>query len=158
LARKGIARGRSVIALAYSGGVLFVAENPSRSLQKVSELYDRIGFAAVGRFNEFNNLRSGGIRFADTQGYAYSRRDVTGRQLANVYAQTLGTIFTEQAKPYEVELCVAEVAHHGETKAPELYRITYDGSIDDEPHFVVMGGTTEPIIEKLNESYEENTK
>lgn len=156
LARKGIARGRSVIALAYADGVLFVAENPSRSLQKVSELYDRVAFAAVGRFNEFNNLRSGGIRFADTQGYAYSRRDVTGRQLANVYAQTLGTIFTEQAKPYEVELCVAEVAHYGETKAPELYRITYDGSIADEPHFVVMGGTTEPIIAALNESYKEN--
>ncbi|MBB2992960.1 proteasome alpha subunit [Mycolicibacterium iranicum] len=156
LARKGISRGRSVIALAYADGVLFVAENPSRSLQKVSELYDRVGFAAVGRFNEFNNLRSGGIRFADTQGYAYSRRDVTGRQLANVYAQTLGTIFTEQAKPYEVELCVAEVAHHGETKAPELYRITYDGSIADEPHFVVMGGTTEPIAAALNESYAEN--
>ncbi|MGE2833414.1 proteasome subunit alpha [Mycobacterium sp. SMC-4] len=156
LARKGIARGRSVVALAYADGVLFVAENPSRSLQKVSELYDRVGFAAVGRFNEFNNLRSGGIRFADTQGYAYSRRDVTGRQLANVYAQTLGTIFTEQAKPYEVELCVAEVAHYGETKPPELYRITYDGSIADEPHFVVMGGTTEPIITALNESYTEN--
>ncbi|MEW5812361.1 MAG: proteasome subunit alpha [Actinomycetota bacterium] len=156
LARKGIARGRSVIALAYADGVLFVAENPSRSLQKVSELYDRVGFAAVGRFNEFNNLRSGGIRFADTQGYAYSRRDVTGRQLANVYAQTLGTIFTEQAKPYEVELCVAEVAHYGETKPPELYRITYDGSIADEPHFVVMGGTTEPISTALTESYSEN--
>ena len=156
LARKGIARGRSVVALAYADGVLFVAENPSRSLQKVSELYDRIGFAAVGRFNEFNNLRSGGIRFADTQGYAYSRRDVTGRQLANVYAQTLGTIFTEQAKPYEVELCVAEVAHHGETKAPELYRITYDGSIADEPHFVVMGGATEPIAAALNSTYAEN--
>jgi proteasome alpha subunit len=156
LARKGIARGRSVVALAYSGGVLFVAENPSRSLQKVSELYDRVGFAAVGRFNEFDNLRRGGIQFADTRGYAYDRRDVTGRQLANVYAQTLGTIFTEQAKPYEVELCVAEVAHFGETKPPELYRITYDGSIADEPHFVVMGGTTEPITTALNESYSEN--
>ena len=156
LARKGISRGRSVIVLAYSGGVLFVAENPSRSLQKISELYDRVGFAAVGRFNEFDNLRRGGIQFADTRGYAYDRRDVTGRQLANVYAQTLGTIFTEQAKPYEVELCVAEVAHYGETKAPELYRITYDGSIADEPHFVVMGGTTEPIITALKESYAEN--
>ncbi|BBY89569.1 proteasome subunit alpha [Mycolicibacterium tokaiense] len=156
LARKGISRGRSVVVLAYADGVLFVAENPSRSLQKVSELYDRVGFAAVGRFNEFNNLRSGGIRFADTQGYAYSRRDVTGRQLANVYAQTLGTIFTEQAKPYEVELCVAEVAHFGETKAPELYRITYDGSIADEPHFVVMGGTTEPIATALKDTYAEN--
>ena len=156
LARKGISRGRSVIVLAYSGGVLFVAENPSRSLQKVSELYDRVGFAAVGRFNEFDNLRRGGIQFADTRGYAYDRRDVTGRQLANVYAQTLGSIFTEQAKPYEVELCVAEVAHYGESKPPELYRITYDGSIADEPHFVVMGGTTEPITTALKESYAEN--
>lgn len=156
LARKGIARGKSVVALAYSDGVLFVAENPSRSLQKISELYDRVGFAAAGKFNEFDNLRRGGIQFADTRGYAYDRRDVTGRQLANVYAQTLGTIFTEQAKPYEVELCVAEVAHYGETKPPELYRITYDGSIADEPHFVVMGGTTEPIANALKESYAEN--
>ncbi len=156
LARKGIARGKSVVALAYAGGVLFVAENPSRSLQKISELYDRVGFAAAGKFNEFDNLRRGGIQFADTRGYAYDRRDVTGRQLANVYAQTLGTIFTEQAKPYEVELCVAEVAHYGETKPPELYRITYDGSIADEPHFVVMGGTTEPIATALKESYAEN--
>lgn len=158
LARKGIARGRSVVVLAYDSGVLFVAENPSRSLQKVSELYDRVGFAAVGRFNEFDNLRRGGIQFADTRGYAYDRRDVTGRQLANVYAQTLGTIFTEQAKPYEVELCVAEVAHFGETKPPELYRITYDGSIADEPHFVVMGGSTDPIINALKESYSENAE
>jgi proteasome alpha subunit len=156
LARKGIARGRSVVALAYAGGVLFVADNPSRSLQKISELYDRVGFAAAGKFNEFDNLRRGGIQFADTRGYAYDRRDVTGRQLANVYAQTLGTIFTEQAKPYEVELCVAEVAHYGETKPPELYRITYDGSIADEPHFVVMGGTTEPITTALKDSYTEN--
>ncbi len=156
LARKGIARGKSVVALVYAGGVLFVAENPSRSLQKISELYDRVGFAAAGKFNEFDNLRRGGIQFADTRGYAYDRRDVTGRQLANVYAQTLGTIFTEQAKPYEVELCVAEVAHYGETKPPELYRILYDGSIADEPHFVVMGGTTEPITAALKDSYAEN--
>ncbi|MGV0625365.1 proteasome subunit alpha [Mycolicibacter minnesotensis] len=158
LARKGIARGRSVVALAYADGVLFVAENPSRSLQKISELYDRVGFAAAGRINEFENLRRGGIQFADTRGYAYDRRDVTARQLANVYAQTLGTIFTEQAKPYEVELCVAGVAYQGRTKAPELYRITYDGSITDEPHFVVMGGATEPVANALKASYEENAE
>ena len=156
LARKGIARGRSVVALRYAGGVLFVAENPSRSLQKISEIYDRVGFAAAGRFNEFDSLRRGGIQYADTRGYAYDRRDVTGRQLANVYAQTLGTIFTEQAKPYEVELCVAEVAHYGESKPAELYRITYDGSINDEPDFVVMGGSTEPIVTALKESFKEN--
>ena len=156
IARKGIARGRSVIVLLYDRGVLFVAENPSCSLRKVSELYDRVGFAAVGRFNEFDNLRRGGIQFADVRGYAYDRRDVTGKQLANVYAQTLGTIFTEQAKPYEVELCVAEVAHYRENKSPELYRITYDGSIADELNFVVMGGTTEPIANVLYESYTKN--
>jgi proteasome alpha subunit len=156
LARKGIARGRSVVALAYADGVLFVAENPSRSLQKISELYDRVGFAAAGKYNEFDNLRRAGIQFADTRGYAYDRRDVTGRQLANVYAQALGAIFTEQAKPYEVELCVAEVAHYGEPRSPELYRITYDGSIADEPHFVVMGGTTEPIVTALKDTYAEN--
>src|ERR1700753_3348507 len=153
LARKGIARGRSVVALAYSAGVLFVAENPSRSLQKISELYDRVGFAAAGKFNEFDNLRRGGIQIADTRGYAYDRRDVTGRQLANVYAQTLGTIFTEQAKPYEVELCVAEVAHHGETKAPELHPSPSAGWTADEPHYVVMGGAPEPVANALKESY-----
>lgn len=156
LARKGIARGRSVVALTYSDGVLFVADNPSRSLQKISELYDRVGFAAAGRFNEFDNLRRGGIQWADTRGYAYDRRDVTGRQLAYVYAQTLGAVFTEQAKPYEVEVCVAEVAHYGESKPPELYRITYDGSINDEPNFVVMGGSTDPISTALKESYTKN--
>jgi proteasome alpha subunit len=156
LARKGIARGRSLVALTYADGVLFVADNPSRLLQKISELYDRVGFAAAGKFNEFDNLRRGGIQFADTRGYAYARRDVTGRQLANVYAQTLGTIFTEQAKPYEVELCVAEVAHLGETKPPELYRVTYDGSIADEPYFVAMGGVTEPVTTALKQSYAEN--
>ena len=131
-ARKGIARGRSVVVVQYRDGIAFVAENPSRALHKVSEIYDRIAFAAVGKYNEFENLRVAGVRLADMRGYSYDRRDVTGRGLANAYAQTLGTIFTEQAKPYEVELCVAEVAHYGETKAPELYRITYDGSIADE--------------------------
>jgi proteasome alpha subunit len=151
LARKGIARGRSVTVLTFAGGVLFVAENRSSSLRKVSELYDRIGFAAVGRYNEFENLRTAGIRAADVRGYSYDRRDVTGRWLANVYAQTMGAIFTEQQKPFEVELCVAEV---GAVAADDqLYRITYDGSITDEPGFVVMGGQTEPISTRLRESY-----
>lgn len=157
-ARKGIARGRPLIVLEYVGGILFVAENPSTHLHKVAELYDRIAFAAVGRFSEFENLRQAGVRLADIRGYAYGREDVTSRSIANAYSQTLGQIFVQEFKPYEVELCVAEVAHYGESKAPELYRITYDGSIADEPHFVVMGGTTEPIIEKLKESYTENMK
>ncbi len=151
LARKGIARGRSVVVLTYTGGVLFVAENRSSTLHKVSEVYDRIGFAAVGRYNEFETLRNAGIRMADVRGYSYDRRDVTGRMLANFYAQVLGSTFVEQQKPYEVELCLAGV---GETAdADELYRITYDGSITDEPQFVVMGGTTDPISAKLKDTY-----
>ncbi|MBX4170045.1 proteasome subunit alpha [Rhodococcus sp. DMU2021] len=153
LARKGIARGRSVIALTYAGGVLLVAENPSKALHKISELYDRVGFAAVGKYNEFENLRRAGIMHADMRGYSYDRRDVTGRALANAYAQTLGTIFTEQPKPYEVEICVAEVGRADTDDGPQLYRITYDGSIVDEPQFVVMGGNTEPIITALRSSY-----
>lgn len=152
LARKGIARGRSVVVLTYSGGVLFVAENHSTALHKVSEIYDRIGFAAVGRYNEFENLRTGGIRLADVRGYAYDRRDVSGRMLANTYAQALGSAFVEQQKPYEVELCVAEVGPKDGTD--QLYRITYDGSITDEPRYVVMGGTTEPISAKLKDTFE----
>jgi proteasome alpha subunit len=154
LARKGIARGRSVVVLSYDDGVLFVAENHSSTLHKVSEIYDRIGFAAVGRYNEFENLRMAGIRMADLRGYSNDRRDVTGRSLANAYAQTLGSIFTEQLKPFEVELCVAEVG--GTTEDDQLYRITYDGSIYDEPGFVVMGGQTEPISAAMRESYSAN--
>ncbi len=152
LARKGIARGRSVVVLTYADGVLFVAENPSSTLHKVSEIYDRIGFAAVGRYNEFENLRRAGIQHADLRGYSYDRRDVTGSSLANAYAQTLGGIFTEQPKPFEVEICVAEVGQPGSATA-QLYRITYDGSIGDESDFVVMGGTTEPIVTALRQSY-----
>jgi len=141
-ARKGISRGRSAVVLTYDGGVLFVAENLT-SLRKVSEIYDRIGFAAVGRYNEFENLRAAGIRLADLRGYSYDRRDVTGRALANAYAQTLGAIFTEQSKPFEVEICVAEVGTTPE--ADELYRITYDGSVGDEPGAMAMGGQAEAI-------------
>lgn len=153
LARKGIARGRSVVAMTYADGVLFVAENHSKALHKLSELYDRLGFAAVGKYNEFENLRRAGIMHADMRGYSYDRRDVTGRSLANAYAQTLGTIFTEQPKPYEVEICVAEVAPSGSSAPAQLYRITYDGSIIDESTFVVMGGATEPISALLRETY-----
>ena len=125
-ARKGIARGRSVVVLQYDGGILFVAENPSRALHKISEIYDRIAFAAVGKYNEFENLRVAGVRLADMRGYSYDRRDVTGRSLANAYAQTLGTIFTETPKPYEVEIVVAEVGEIPDDD--QLYRLTFDGS------------------------------
>src|SRR5204863_2723664 len=123
--------------LKYADGVLFVAENPSTTLHKVSEIYDRIGFCAAGRYSEYESLRRAGIRHVDLWGYSYDRRDVSARQLANVYAQTLGSIFTEQVKPFEVEICVGEV---GATPAEDqLYRLTYDGSIVDEPQYLVMG-------------------
>jgi proteasome alpha subunit len=151
-ARKGIARGRSVVVVQYADGVLFVSENPSQALHKVSEIYDRIAFAAVGRYNEFENLRIAGVRLADMRGYAYDRRDVTGRGLANAYAQTLGTIFSAGGeKPYEVELFVAEV---GDSAADDqIYRLTYDGQVADEHGYAVMGGTTESVVAQLQERH-----
>lgn len=145
-ARKGIARGRAVVVLRYREGICFVAENRSMALHKISEIYDRIGFAAVGRYNEFEQLRIAGIQQADMRGYAYDRSDVTGRMLANAYARLLGTTFSSGAeKPIEVELVVAEL---GATPADDqLYRLTYDGSIADEENFAAMGGATEVIAE-----------
>src|SRR3954451_19150209 len=150
-ARKGISRGRSVDVVTYVDGVLFIAENPSSTLHKVSELYDRIGFAAVGRYSEFESLRVAGIRLADVRGYSYNRRDVTGRVIASAYAQTLAAVFSEQMKPYEVELCVAEVGDTAEND--QLYRLTFDGSIVDEPDFVVMGGQAEAVTGHLREHF-----
>ena len=151
-ARKGIARGRSVLTLAYADGILFVGENPSNALHKISEIYDRIAFAAVGKYNEFENLRLAGVRYADLRGYQYDRSDVTSRGLANAYAQTLGTIFTESGKPYEVEIVVAEV---GDVAADDqIYRLTYDGSVAEEHRFVVMGGTSEPISLYVKERHD----
>jgi proteasome alpha subunit len=150
-ARKGIARGRSAVVLTYEGGVLFVAENLT-SLRKISEIYDRIGFAAVGRYNEFENLRRAGVRMADLNGFSYDRRDVTGRGIANAYTQTLGAIYTETQKPYEVEICVAQVGVSPESD--ELYRITYDGSVNDEPGFMAMGGQAEAISNVLRSRHQ----
>jgi proteasome alpha subunit len=151
-ARKGIGRGRSVVAVQYADGVLFASENPSQALHKVSEIYDRIAFAAVGRYNEFENLRIAGVRLADMRGYAYDRRDVTGRALANAYAQTLGTIFSSGGeKPYEVELFVAEI---GDTAADDqLYRLTYDGQVADEHGYAVMGGAADVVGGYLKDHY-----
>lgn len=150
-ARKGIARGRSVVVVQYDAGILFVAENPSRALHKISEIYDRIAFAAVGKYNEFENLRVAGVRLADLRGYSYDRRDVTVRSLANAYAQTLGTIFTETVKPYEVEIVVAEVG--AVSSDDQMYRLTFDGSVADEHGFVVMGGTTDNIVASLSTTW-----
>ncbi|MEV7429289.1 proteasome subunit alpha [Nocardioides sp. NPDC092400] len=151
-ARKGIARGRSVVAVQYADGVLFVSENPSQALHKVSEIYDRIAFAAVGRYNEFENLRIAGVRLADMRGYAYDRRDVTGRGLANAYAQTLGTIFSSGGeKPYEVEIFVAEIGD--EPSSDQIYRLTYDGQVADEHGYAVMGGAAEAVTSHLKQHY-----
>ncbi len=153
-ARKGTARGRSVAVLAYADGILFVAENPSRALHKISEIYDRIAFAGVGKYNEFENLRIAGVRLADLRGYSYDRRDVTGRGLANAYAQTLGAVFSGLGeKPYEVEIVVAEVGDRPDED--QMYRLTYDGSVADERRFVVMGGQAESIATELGERYVE---
>jgi proteasome alpha subunit len=151
-ARKGIARGRSAVAMQYADGILFVAENRSPALHKVAEIYDRIGFAAVGRYNQFENLRIAGVRLADTRGYSYHRRDVTGRALANAYAQTLGSIFSSPAElPVEVEIIVAEVGESAEED--QIYRLTFDGSIADERRYAVMGGSAEQVSDYIGEHY-----
>ncbi|TMR08090.1 proteasome subunit alpha [Nonomuraea turkmeniaca] len=153
-ARKGIARGRSVVVLQYVDGLLFVAPNPSRALHKISEIYDRIGFAAVGRYNEFEELRRGGIRYADINGFTYDRTDVTGRGLANLYASNLGRIFTESIKSLEVEVVIAEVGETPEGDA--IYRLTFDGSVFDEHGFAAMGGQAEAVVARLKERYRES--
>ncbi|MFL6165038.1 MAG: proteasome subunit alpha [Ornithinibacter sp.] len=152
-ARKGIARGRAIVVLTYDNGIVFIGENPSRALHKVSEIYDRIAFAAVGKYNEFENLRVAGVRYADLRGYSYDRSDVTARGLANAYAQTLGAVFTQESKPYEVEIVVAEVGATPETD--QVYRLTYDGSVADEHGFVAMGGGAEQIETGLEERWRE---
>ena len=150
-AQKGIARGRSLVASIYDGGILIVAENPSRSLHKVSEIYDRIAFAGVGKYNEFDQLRVAGVRHADTKGFAYSREDVDARSLANLYAQYLGNVFTHEMKPLEVEILVAELGSGGADD--ELYHISYDGTVTDEDRFAVLGGETETISERFAQAF-----
>ena len=150
-AQKGIARGRSLVATIYDAGIVIVADNPSRSLHKISEIYDRIAFAGVGKYNEFDQLRVSGIRHADTKGYAYSREDVEARSLANLYAQYLGQVFTHEMKPLEVEILVAELGTG--LRAPQLYHIAYEGTITDEDRFAVLGGETESIVLRLTDEW-----
>jgi proteasome alpha subunit len=152
-AQKGIARGRSLIATTYDAGILFVAENPSRTLHKISEIYDRIAFAGVGKYNEYDQLRVSGIRHADTKGYAYSREDVDARSLANLYAQYLGQVFTHEMKPLEVEILVAELGVGD--RPDQLYHIAYEGTITDEDRYAVLGGETEAIAERLEGQWTE---
>lgn len=147
-ARKGIARGRSVIVCRYDSGIALVAHNPSSTLHKVAEIYDRIAFAAVGKYNEFETLRQAGVRYADLRGFSYDRADVTARGLTNAYAQTLASVFTTESKPFEVELVVAEL---GETPAQDrLYRLSYDGSVADENDCVVIGGNAEVTTQRMH--------
>jgi proteasome alpha subunit len=151
-ARKGIARGRSLVALEYEDGIVIVAENPSRTLFKISEVYDRIAFAGVGKYNEFQMLKIGGVRLADMKGFQYSREDVTANSLANAYAQTLGQVFTHEMKPYEVEILVAEVGV-ADDDPNQLFHILYDGTLMDESDFTVLGGDAERISEALDGAF-----
>ena len=152
-ARKGIARGRSVVAMEYADGILFLAENPSATLHKISEIYDQIAFAGVGRYSEFEDLRISGVRLADLRGYSYGREDVTAKTLANAYSAALSTIFTTQVKPYEVEILVGQVGDR--TEENELYHILFDGSVTDEHRYVAMGGRSEDLAAQLKEAYRE---
>jgi len=150
-ARKGIARGRALIASAYDGGIALCAENPSSTLHKVSEIYDRIAFAGVGRYNEFDQMRIAGIRHADLKGFSYSREDVDARSLANQYAQSLGQIFTNEMKPMEVEILVAEI---GDDEADDqMFHILYDGTVNDEESFAVLGGEADVISERFEAAW-----
>ncbi len=153
-AQKGIARGRSLIATTFDDGVVIVADNPSRSLHKISEIYDRIAFAGVGKYNEFDQLRVSGVRHADTKGYAYSREDVDARSLANLYAQYLGQVFTHEMKPLEVEILVAELGN--ELRRTQLYHVAYEGTITDEDRFAVLGGETEVIGERMRDAWRDD--
>ena len=153
-ARKGIARGRSLVAFSTTDGIVIVAENPSRTLYKISEIYDRIAFAGVGKYNEFEMLRIAGVRQADVKGYSFAREDVNARSLANAYAQTLGQVFTHEMKPYEVEILVAQVAD--DQDQDELFHILYDGTVMDEQGFTVLGGQAESVIESTREEYRDD--
>jgi proteasome alpha subunit len=154
-ARKGISRGRSIVTLEFADGILLVAENPSSLLHKISEIYDRIAFAGVGKYNEFENLRILGIRHSDIKGYSYSRGDVSAKALANAYSQALGNIFTQDIKPFEVEVLVAEVGDANGLKS-EMYHILYDGTIEDERNYAAMGGQAEELRRFLKDHYAEN--
>jgi proteasome alpha subunit len=151
-AHKGIARGRSVIGLEIADGLLFIAENPSSTLHKISEIYDQIAFAGVGKYSEFEVLRIAGIRLADLRGYSYGREDVKARDLANAYSQALSNIFTQQMKPYEVEILVGEV--DGEIAGTSIYHVLFDGSVTDEHGFVAIGGHADDLTEALKQRYE----
>jgi proteasome alpha subunit len=148
-AKKGIQRGRPIAVVEYDQGILLIGENPSRSLHKISEIYDRVAFAGVGRFNEFETLRVAGIRYADVKGYTYARADVTGKGLANAYSQAVGQIFTHEVKPYEVEVLVAELGDDEN----HLYHVRFDGTLRDQHGFAMLGGDEDRLLEPLTAGY-----
>ena len=148
-AKKGIQRGRAIAVVEYDEGILLIGENPSRSLHKISEIYDRVAFAGVGRFNEFETLRVAGIRYADVKGYTYARADVTGKGLANAYSQAVGQIFTHEVKPYEVEVLVAELGDDEN----HLYHVRFDGTLRDQHGFAMLGGDEDRLLEPLTAGY-----
>jgi proteasome alpha subunit len=150
-ARKGIAKGKSIVAMEFVHGLLLTAENPSSSLSKISEIYDRIAFAGVGKYSEFENLRKAGIRYADITGYSYSRQDVTTKSLANAYSEAIGTVFTRDPKPLEIEILVVEVGIAAEQN--EIYHVSFDGSLNDHRHFAVIGGQAERIRTHLHQHF-----
>jgi proteasome alpha subunit len=151
-ARKGIAQGRSLVALEYADGIAIITENPSRTLFKISEIYDRIAFAGVGKYNEFEMLKIAGVRHADLKGYSYSREDVNARALANAYAQTMGQVFVHEMKPYEIEILVVEVGlRPGDDN--DLFHISYDGRVIDEHGFTVLGGQADALAESIQAQY-----
>jgi len=148
-ARKGIQRGRPIVVIEYESGILLIGENPSRSLHKIGEIYDRVAFAGVGRFNEFETLRVAGIRYADVKGYTYARADVTGKGLANAYSQAVGQIFTHEVKPYEVEVLVAELGD----EENHLYHVRFDGTLRDQHGFAVIGGEEDRLLQPITDGY-----
>ncbi len=150
-ARKGISRGRAAVACTYADGVLLCAENPSNTLRKVGEIYDRIAFVGVGKYSEFDQLRIAGVRHADLKGYSFSRDDVDALWLANQYAQTLGQYFTHEMKPLEVEMIVAEIGE--ESAADQLFHLLYDGTVMDTRGFVVIGGEADVIRGRMEEGW-----
>ena len=151
-ARKGVARGKAIVALEYAEGILFLAENPSATLHKVSEIYDRIAFGGVGKYPEYENLRILGIRQADLKGYAYSRDDVSARSLANLYSQVLDQVFTQSLKPYEAEILVAGVG--ADASGTEMYHVTFDGVMTDEHGYAAVGGQSDALKQHLEGTYE----
>ena len=150
-ARKGIARGRTLVALQYANGIAIISENPSTTLHKISEIYDRIAFAGVGKYNEFDQLRVAGVRAADLKVYQFSRQDVDARSLTNQYAQILSQMFSEAPKPMEVELLVAEIGI--DSKGDRLFHVLYDGTVLDEKGFCVLGGDSESVLERLRGTF-----